>query len=308
MNETQLIQGRMISPEDIEQIRALLRENPQWHRTRLSVELCRLWNWIDATGRLKDMACRTLLLKLDRRGLIQLPARVGPSTNHRRSKSFQPLPHDTTPIQASLALLQPIQLLCADTGPVAAMWQTLLSLYHYLGFTTKVGRSISYLAVDRYRRPVGCVLFGAAAWKTAPRDRFIGWDSSQRSANLHKIANNMRFLIPPFVRVPHLASHLLSLAIDRVRCDWPQKYGFSLCLLETFVDTSRFAGTCYRAANWHYVGQTTGRSRNDTHRSIQKPVKAIYLYPLQKRFRHHLCSEGCTHESAQSLCANLRRT
>jgi hypothetical protein len=293
MNETQLIQGRLISPEDIEQIRALMIENPKWHRTRLSIEICRLWNWIDATGRHKDMACRTLLLKLDRRGLIHLPARVGPSTNHRRSKSFQPLAHDTTPIEGSLALLQPIQLLCADSGPVAAMWQTLLSLYHYLGFTTKVGRSISYLAVDRHGRPVGCLLFGACAWKTAARDRFIGWDSSQRCANMHKIANNMRFLIPPFVRVPHLASHLLSLAIDRLRCDWPQKYGFSLCLLETFVDTSRFAGTCYRAANFKYVGDTTGRSRNDTHHSIQKPIKAIYLYPMHKHFQKHLCSRTC---------------
>jgi len=127
MNETQLIQGRLISPQDIEQIRALMIENPKWHRTRLSIEICRLWNWIDAIGRLKDMACRTLLLKLDRRGLIHLPARVGPSTNHRRSKSFQPLAHDTTPIEGSLALLQPIQLLCADSAPVAAMWQTLLS-------------------------------------------------------------------------------------------------------------------------------------------------------------------------------------
>jgi hypothetical protein len=139
MNETQLIQGRLISPQDIEQICALMIENPKWHRTRLSIEICRLWNWIDATGRLKDMACRTLLLKLDRRGLIHLPARVGPSTNHRRSKSFQPLAHDTTPIEGSLALLQPIQLLCADSAPVAAMWQTLLSavplpgLYHQSG-------------------------------------------------------------------------------------------------------------------------------------------------------------------------------
>jgi hypothetical protein len=290
MNQTQLIQGRLLSPEDIEQIRSLLREHPQWHRTRLSVELCRLWNWIDATGRLKDMACRTLLLKLDRRGLINLPARVGPSTNHHRSKSFKPLAHDTTPIEGRLALLQPIQLLGADSGPAAAMWKTLLSLYHYLGFTTKVGRSISYLALDCYGRPLGCLLFGAAAWKTAARDRFIGWDSSQRRDNLHKIANNMRFLIPPFVRVPHLASHLLSLAIDRLRYDWPQKYGFSLCLIETFVDTSRFAGTCYRAANFNYVGDTTGRSRNDTHHRIQKPVKAVYLYPLQKRYRQQLCS------------------
>lgn len=290
MNDSQTIQGRLLRSQDIEYIRQLICDNPQWHRTRLSVELCRLWNWTDDTGRLKDMACRTMLLKLHRRGYIQLPPRVGPSTNHRRCKSFQPVEHDTSLVQASLNAIQPIKLLRADSGAAAALWQTLLVLYHYLGFTTKVGRSISYLALDRYQRPVGCLLFGAAAWKTAPRDRFIGWNSVQRKANLRKIANNMRFLIPPFVRVPHLASHLLSLAIDRLRTDWPEKYGFELALIETFVDTSRFAGTCYRAANWQCVGNTTGRTRNDTHHSIHKSIKAIYLYPLQKRFQQHLCN------------------
>lgn len=292
MNDAQIIQGRLISNQDIELIRTLLREHPEWHRNRLSVELCKYWNWIDETGRLKDMACRTLLLKLHRRDIIRLPEPTRKDTNHRRTKSFIPLPHDTTPIESSLNLIQPIRLVLADKGPSAALWQTFLTSYHYLGFTTKVGCNISYLAIDRYERPVGCFLFGAAAWKTAPRDHFIGWNISQRKKNLHLIANNMRFLIPPFIRVPHLASHLLSLAIDRLRQDWPEKYGFHLSMVETFVDTSRFSGTCYRAANWRYVGETTGRTRNDTYFTIKKPVKAIYLYPLSKHFRQHLLNTG----------------
>jgi len=290
MNEVQRIQGRLIHPEDIEHIQALLRDNPGWHRTRLSRELCREWNWVDAIGRLKDMACRTLLLKLHRRGSITLPPRAGASVNHRRSKAFQFVLHDATPITSSLKRLRPIRLVHAEKGSTAALWQTLLSKYHYLGFTTRVGRSISYLALDYSQRPVGCLLFGAAAWTIAPRDRFIGWSKMQRETNLAKIANNMRFLIPPWVHVPHLASHLLALATNQLKTDWPRKYGFALCLLETFVDTSRFQGTCYRAANWLYVGHTTGRTRNDRYNTIRQPPKAVYLYPLLKNYRQELCT------------------
>ncbi len=288
MNEVQQIQGRLLRPEDIEHIRELLHDNPGWHRTRLSRELCQEWNWIDATGRLKDMACRTLLLKLHRRGSITLPPRAGPSVNHRRSKSFQLVLHDTTPISSKLKHLRPIRLVRAEKGPAAALWQTLLTTYHYIGFTTRVGRSISYLALDCSHRTVGCLLFGAAAWSTAPRDRFIGWNKTQRESNLSKIANNMRFLIPPWVHVPHLASHILALAARQIKTDWPRKYGFDLCLLETFVDTSRFKGTCYKAANWLYAGHTTGRTRNDRNTTIHQPPKAVYLYPLIKNYRQEL--------------------
>jgi hypothetical protein len=182
----------------------------------------------------------------------------------------------------------------ADTGPSADLWRTLLHCHHYLGFSTRVGKSIAYLASDRRGRPVGALLFGAAAWKTAGRDEFIGWTAAQRGRNLDLVVNNMRFLIPPWIRVPHLASHVLGLALRRIGADWQRKYGHPAALAETFVDTERFAGTCYRAANWMHVGSTTGRTRNDVRHSIRAPVKDVYVYPLRRDFRRLLTGEPQT--------------
>jgi len=291
MQESRIIQGRPVSAEDVALVRELIGAHPDWHRTRLSRELCEVWNWTDETGRRKDMACRTLLLKLERRGLIELPHRRGPSVNHRRGRAFQPVAHETAPIEGSLRDLLPVRLVPADSGPDRQLWQTLLQAYHYLGFSTRVGKSVSYLAVDGTGRPVACLLFGAAAWKTAGRDRFIGWSAAQRVANLHKVANNMRFLIPPWVRVPHLASHVLGLALRQLAGDWQKRYGHRVFLAETFVDLSRFRGTCYRAANWLPVGETTGRSRNDVRHRLSVPAKAVYVRPLCRDFRARLVEE-----------------
>lgn len=288
MTEEMVVQGRSLSPVDLEWIRALLVAHPDWHRTQLSREICRVWAWQDGVGRAKDMACRTMLLKLERRGLLELPPRRGPSVNHRRGRTFEPVPHDTRAIQGSLRDVAPISLRFADGGLDRALWQTLLHAYHYLGFTTRVGQSLSYLALDRQARPVAALLFGAAAWKVAGRDRFIGWNVQQRQRKLHALANNMRFLIPPWVRVPHLASHLLALVARRIAHDWQQKYGHRLALLETFVEQPRFAGTCYRAANWVTVGETTGRTRNDVHNTISRPIKTVMVYPLRPDFRRYL--------------------
>lgn len=282
------IQGRTLVPSDLDQIRGLMASHPDWHRTRLSRELCRLWSWRDATGRIKDMACRTMLLKLHRRGVIELPAPRHGDVNHRRGHSFQPVAHETSPIACDLHTLLPISLVVADSGPRAVLWRTLLHCHHYLGFTTRVGKSIAYLATDVHGRPVGAMLFGAAAWKTAGRDAFIGWSADQRRRNLDLVVNNMRLLIPPWIRVPHLASHVLALALRRIDSDWQRKYGHPAALAETFVDTSRFRGTCYKAANWIDVGQTTGRTRNDVHHTIRTPVKAVYVYPLRRDFRRLL--------------------
>jgi hypothetical protein len=257
----------------------------------LRQELCRRWDWRNARGELKDMACRTLLLKLERRGLIDLPPRQGPSVNHRRGLGFRPVAHGTTPIDGSLRDLLPVRLVPADSGSERRLWQTLLTSYHYLGFSTRVGKSVSYLAIDGAGRPVACLLFGAAAWKTAGRDRFIGWSAAQRAANLHKVANNMRFLIPPWVRVAHLASHVLGLALRQLPQDWQRRYGHGVFLAETFVDLSRFRGTCYRAANWLLVGETTGRSRNDVRHRLRVPAKAVYVRPLCRDFRARLMEE-----------------
>ena len=169
MNEAQRLQGRRIGRADLEQIRTLIDQRPDWHRTRLSRHLCEVWAWRDVTGRIKDMACRTLLLKLQRQGLIRLPAQVRPNGNPARGRSFQPALHLTTPIEGLLDSLRPIRWIVVEQGVPAALWQTLVSLYHYLGFRTRVGHSLRYLALDRHDRPVGCLLFGAAAWKCAPR-------------------------------------------------------------------------------------------------------------------------------------------
>jgi len=292
MQEPRIIQGRAVTEEDLALVRGLIRAHPDWHRTRVSRELCGLWGWTDAAGRSKDMACRTLLLKLERRGLLALPRRQGPSVNHRRGLAFRPVPHETAPIDGPLRDLLPVRLVQADSGAERQLWQTLLQSYHYLGFTTKVGKSLAYLAADRAGRPLACLLFGAAAWKTAGRDRYIGWSAARRAANLHKVANNMRFLIPPWVRVPHLASHVLGLALRQLPGDWQRRYGHRVFLAETFVDLSRFRGTCYRAANWLQVGETTGRSRNDVRHRLCVPAKAVYVRPLCRDFRARLMEEG----------------
>jgi hypothetical protein len=288
MTAEMVVQGRSLSPGDLEWLRALIVAHPDWHRTQLSREICQHWAWQDGVGRVKDMACRTMLLKLERRGLLQLPSRRGPSVNHRRGRAFEPVLHDTRPIQAALREVAPITLRLADGGADRALWQTLLHAYHYLGFTTRVGQSLSYLALDRQARPVAALLFGAAAWKVADRDRFIGWNMQQRQRKLHALANNMRFLIPPWVRVPHLASHVLALVTRRIAEDWQQKYGHRLALLETFVEQPRFVGTCYRAANWVRVGETTGRTRNDRYNTISRPIKTVMVYPLRADFRRYL--------------------
>jgi hypothetical protein len=186
----------------------------------------------------------------------------------------------------------PVTLRIAETGSDQALWQTLLHLYHYLGFTTRVGKSLSYLGVDRQDRPVAALLFGAAAWRVESRDRFIGWTEPQRRRNLPRVANNMRFLIPPWVRLPHLASHVLAQVARRISADWERKYGHPLALLETFVETPRFTGTCYRAANWISVGETTGRTRNDVHNTISAPIKRVMVYPLCADFRRLLQEEA----------------
>jgi hypothetical protein len=232
-----------------------------------------------------------MLLKLHRRGLIELPARRSPSVNHRRGLSFQPVLHDTSALEGWFDTLGGVELVLADRGEHRAMWQTLLQSYHYLGFTTRVGKSLCYLAVDGQARPVGALLFGAAAWKAADRDRFIGWSPRARGCNLERIVNNMRFLIPPWVQVKNLASHLLGKALRELPKHWEQKYGYAPVLVETFVECERFEGTCYKASNWQCVGTTTGRTRQDRDHRIQTPLKDIYLYPLRRDFRAILCKE-----------------
>ncbi|MEW6523925.1 MAG: Druantia anti-phage system protein DruA [Bacillota bacterium] len=258
-----------ITEEHILTVQRLIADNPSWSRTRLSMELCH---------QMKDMACRDLLLKLEQQGQIVLPRRKSDAFIRGGHISIIQVPHDTTEITDRLKDLLPLRVEVVETNhPSWGLFKCLLYQYHYLGFSGTVGENMKYLVYDRLGRPLACLLFGSAAWSCAARDDFIGWDSNTRINHLHLVTNNTRFLILPWVRVPHLASHILGLITWRIINDWQRKYGHGLLLLETFVEIDRFWGTCYKAANWRCVGLTKGRSRK-----LEVPVKAVYLYPLVK--------------------------
>jgi len=286
-----VLQGREVSSADISLIRGLLDEHPEWGRSRLSQELCLRWDWRNAQGRLKDMAARTLLLKLERAGHIRLPARGGPSPNGRCNRVAPPVPSTPEPIRGALRDLRPLSVSVVAPGSQdLRLFNGLLAHYHYLGHRNTVGENLRYLVRDRQGRPVACALFGSAAWKCAARDTFLGWDRAVRERNLQRLTNNTRFLVLPWVSVPHLASHVLGLIIRRIRADWQSKYGHPIHALETFVDRERFKGTCYQAANWVRLGSTQGRTRNDRNHCLRASVKDVYLYPLIRGFRRELCA------------------
>lgn len=304
MIEIDIIQGRPIGVGELEQVRQLLATHPDWSRWRISQQLAMLWNWRNGVGQLKDMAARTLLLKLEQRGLIVLPARRLAPPNRMQPKLGRPMQMQMpgiepitsqTPITDPLRTLAPLTFIeCSQARKAAAgqraLFNALLRQHHYLSHTSTVGENLQYLVTDIQGRPLACVLFGAAAWQCADRDRHIGWESAVRAQNLHFIANNTRFLILPWIRVPQLASHVLSRIARRLSGDWQAKYGHPIYLLETFVQRDRFTGACYKAANWVPVGQTKGRTRQDScdGKQLQTAIKDIYLYPLHPRFAQRL--------------------
>jgi len=291
MTDFMVVQGRVLSATDIGQIQGLLTEHPEWGRTRLSEELCRQWDWRNALGRPKDMAARTLLLRLERAGHILLPPRQRPSSNELRNRNVPVVAPASEPIHGVLCELQPLSVsVVAQASDDMPLFNGLLAGHHYLGHRNTVGENLRYLVRDRRNQPVACALFGSAAWKCADRDAYVGWDRVTRERNLQRLTNNTRFLILPWVVVPHLASHVLGLIARRIRADWQAKYGHPVYALETFVDRDRFQGTCYRAANWLRLGATRGRTRNDREHSIRAAVKDMYLYPLVADFRQRLCA------------------
>lgn len=291
-----IIQGRHIGEAEIAQVRGMLAAHPGWHRRRISQELARLWAWYNPAGQLKDMAARTLLLKLGARGWIDLPERRRAPTSRRAHKPGGESEWFSDPgicIHGGLAELQPlgIEEISRKKHPgQQAEFSRLLARHHYLGHRGTVGENLQYLVSDRAGHARACVLFGAAAWQCRARDGHIGWDAATRARGLAYVTNNTRFLILPWVRVPHLASHVLGRIARRLSADWQEKYGHPVHLLETFVDTSRFAGTCYRAANWRLAGMTTGRTRQNKTQIPQAAPKAVWLYPLRKDFREALCA------------------
>lgn len=287
------LQGRTLSGDDLTAVRALIAQHPDWHRTALSARLCELWNWRNDAGRLKDMAARTLLLKLQAQGLITLPP---PQTRTRRPCAQAPAPVEPEWLAGPAALhgplpcVQPLRFELAHTAPLRQRTRQWLAHYHYRGFAGAVGEHVPYLIRDARGAELAVMVFGAAAWKVAARDQFIGWSPAQRREHLGQIANQQRFLILPWVRVPHLASHLLALATRRLAQDWQARYGHRVWLVETFVERDRFAGTAYQAAGWRYLGATTGRTRQDRAHTVQTPVKAVWVCPLHAHFRQRLVS------------------
>lgn len=294
MLEVGIVQGRKISGVEIAEIKGLIEANPGWHRTQLSRVLAERWQWYAASGQLKDMAARSLLVKLQERGLIVLPPSRQLRPLRRRPlmpELFDSVPPD--PIATDLSSLLPLWI--AVVGPKLPdypQFQRYLAQHHYLSFNRTIGESVGYLIKSCAGVDLACLLFGAAAWQCAPRDQWIGWSSEQRAQGLHRIVNNSRFLLMPWVRVRCLASHILSHIARRIQADWQARYRHPIDVLETFVQQDRFRGTCYQAANWICVGQTTGRTRQNKRlrdNQVHAPIKDIYLYPLHADARGQLC-------------------
>jgi hypothetical protein len=303
------VQGRKLEAGDLQCIRELIEAHRDWNRTKLSQHIAQDWQWRNDAGRLKDMACRTMLLKLEQKGLICLPARQRPS-NNRCAWRPGPLPisqyPSPSPIESRLSTLEPLSIVPAQSPEELALFDWLLWRYHYLPYSGAVGENIKYLAFDGSARPLACLLYGAAAWKLSIRDQFIGWSKEQREANLGYLANNLRFLILPWVRVKNLASYLLSASLSVLCAHWQGKYGHPIYLVETFVECERFRGTCYRAANWLWLGQTQGRGRNDRLRQLRVPIKDIYVRALCADFRQRL-TQSRTPEVTPEACGPCHR-
>lgn len=291
MSEPLVVQGRPITPQGLDRIRALVAVNPGWSRRRLSEVLSAEWDWRNGAGRLKDMATRTLLVKLDAQGLIALPARRRIASNRMATRPRPPRLWDQTALTCPLAEVGPLAVdeVSGDRGAREEVADALAD-FHYLGSRGTVGENLHYTVRTQAGRLLACLLFGSAAWSCRTRDDLIGWTREQRAQRLSLLTNNTRFLILPFARVPHLASWILGRVLRRLSNDWQQKYGHPIALVETFVERDRFKGTSYAAANWIRLGATTGRSRQDRYTTLHVPVKDVYVYPLQRDFREVLCA------------------
>ena len=293
MDEPMVYRGRMISAEDIAFLGDLIKAHPTATRRKLSVLVCEAWDWRQANGALRDMVCRGLMLWLHRRGHIELPARKCTPRNPLVDRRGPPtdIRVDQDPIDGSLRELKPLEFRQVRRSGEERVFNGLIERDHYLGYTQPVGEHLKYMVYGK-DRPVACLGWSSAPWHMGPRDRFIGWTPALRRRNLHLIAYNTRYLILPWVKIPHLASHLLGQMARRLSADWCGLYGHPIYYLETFVDRDRFAGTCYRAANWLCLGQTTGRGiQNKTHQ-VTRSIKDVLGYPLGKDFRRRLCEES----------------
>jgi hypothetical protein len=291
MDQEWLIRRRRIVQEDLLLIRGLLSAEGHLGRSHISNRLCEIWDWRQANGQFRQIACRDLLRQLESKGLVSLPPMLRPArrTGYKNVVTTGDL-LERVPLTGSLAeLRQEIEVSLIQGVHEARLFKGLIGNFHYLGYQQAQGGQVKDLA--KYRgRPVACLSFGPAAFRVAARDQFIGWSSEQRQEGLSRVVNNDRFLILPWVDIPHLASFVLSRCLRRLRSDWQQIYKQDLVLAETFVQKDRFRGSCYAAANWQCIGQSCGRGRNDPSNRATLPIKTIWVYALHPKFRQELCS------------------
>lgn len=274
--------GRDFTNKELDQIRSLIKENPQFHRAKLSREVCQMLRWLKPDGKLKDMSCRVAMLRMQEDGLIELPKPLRAKAVIRKIE-FTPATAPQDSILCPVNQLPHLQLQMINKTN-SSLWNEYIERYHYLGYTPLPGAQLRYF-IAANGQILALTGFGAAAWQTSPRDKFIGWDHEQRKRNLHLIVNNARFLILPWVQSKNLASKILALHTRQLPYDWEEKYNIRPVLMESFVEKNRFAGTCYKAANWCNVGQTKGRGKLGPPGEISVPIKDIWLYPLNKNFR-----------------------
>jgi hypothetical protein len=280
--------GRTFGADEIAVIRTLIADHPEANRARLSRMVCEALDWRRENGGLKDMSCRVAMLRMHNDGLIELPPPTKGNGNGRRYQRRTLFAEPRAEVMDTPAgALADTRLVLVEGQAQSHLWNEYVDRYHYLGYTPLPGAQLRYMAMSG-REHLAMLGFGAAAWKTAPRDRFIGWTAQQRKARLHLVVNNARFLILPWIQSRNLASRLLAMATRRLPDDWEEHYGYRPVLAETFVDTGRFRGTCYAAANWTCVGKTQGRGKLDVDHSASLPVKTIWVRALARSFRRHL--------------------
>lgn len=277
--------GRVVTASDVSFVRELIAKHPATSRRGLSQKLCEAWDWYQPNGSPRDMVCRGLMLALHRSGHIELPPprRKSPNPFIERARP-RPVSVDQAAVRGSLSELLPMRFRQVRRTDEEPLFNHLIESHHYLGYTHPVGENLKYLVYSG-SRPMACFAWGSAPRHLGPRDRFIGWSAASRRDNIRFIAYNPRYLILPWVEVKHLASHLLGRMTRMLPGEWERVYGHPVYLAETFVDPTRFKGTCYRAANWHYVGQTTGRGKDDQTNRPNRPLKDIYVYSLKRGFR-----------------------
>jgi len=281
-------QGKIATYEDIEFIKRLIDRNPADSRRKLSKKLCEAWNWVQPNGALRDMVCRGFMLQLHRAGYIKLPPiRVQPNNPLVNRKRPLKVDVDQTPICTKLSKIQPLKIQQVRRTSYEKLFNSLIDRHHYLGYCHPVGEHLKYIVFTE-GRPVACLSWSSAPRHIGCRDKFIGWSADIRKKNLQLIAYNSRFIILPWVQLRNLASHVLGKVAKVVSADWERVYSHPIYFLETFIDTEKFKGTCYKAANWIYLGNTTGRGKNDQTHKVNRSIKAVWGYPLSVGFQEVL--------------------